>query len=208
MANDARGKRGRDLLVEGCKGILEGTTHLLNAYDDSEVRKIVAQCQESRQLIEQLQGAMDLQSILQVMKPTCQALVDLTALSTRRVDELLSQALQKRLQVAIADVTSSSSLLVSSCKAVAQNGANEQVVHVRYLILIRLIVIVTEIETVVQIRDWVEPSYADVIGQLAINRHDVVKQLGEIMLLAQEGKSEELLSLLEAFEFTSDMLVT
>ncbi|KAI3633133.1 hypothetical protein MIR68_009208 [Amoeboaphelidium protococcarum] len=203
---DSFSKKGRAMLVDAAKGILQGTTHLLDAYDDGEVRKIVNLCASTKTVLSKLDQTFEVQQIIAIIKPACQQLVDLTALANRRVDELLFPALQTRLRDAIQNITKTSNLVVSSSKAVAQNSKNQSIIQSRSVCLSYISELVEEISKVVQIRDWVEPSYSDVIGQLVNSRGDIRKQLGEIMQFAQEGKVDELQQILEAFNFTADGL--
>jgi hypothetical protein len=207
MKKDPYDKSSRIKLVEASKAILQGTTDILNAYDDSEVRKIIKLCQTSRGQLEEMKSIFELNDLLKVIRPACQALVDLTALAKRRVDEILFPALQARLRDDIENINRSSGLLVSSSKAVVQNAKNVGAVESRDFCCNRLNEIINDIETVVQIRDWSESAYTDLVGVLSEQRSQVYKQLISIMTNVQENDYSTLNHSLDQFSQTSAALI-
>jgi hypothetical protein len=117
--------KGRQKLIDASKGLLNGTTRLLDVYDDSEVRKIVRMCDDCKHNIDVLKTISDVQSLIKTIKPTCDYLVQLTQFSTKRIDEILLPAMQVKLRHAVDEVTQASSLMVTSSKAVVQNPTNK-----------------------------------------------------------------------------------
>ena len=162
LKKDPYSKQGRESLIDGCKEILKGTTGLLNAYDDSEVRRIVALCEQTKRQIQDVNATTELNALIQHIRPACQSMVDLTAISSRRVDELLYVPLQDRMRKAIQTITKISNLLVTSSKAVASNPENKDAVEARSQLCTQLQFNVNEIAEVVQIREWSEGSRGDV----------------------------------------------
>lgn len=207
LKNSPYDKPSRAKLVEASKAILQGTTDILSAYDDSEVRKIVKLCQSSREQLKQLKSIFELNDLLKIIRPACQSLVDLTALAKRRVDEILFPALQARLRDDIENINRSSGLLVSSSKAVVQNSKNEGSIQSRDFCCDRLTDIISDIEIVVQIRDWSESAYTDLIGVLSEQRSQVYKQLISIMTATQEKDSSGLMHAIDQFTQTSVALM-
>lgn len=207
LKNDPRSKQGRELLIVAAKGILQGTTKMLDVYDDSEIRKIVNVCNLAKHAIESLMSSVDMQVIKEVIKPCLNLLVELTQMATKRIDELLYPQLQNRLRDAVDNVSKASNLLVSSSKSVLVNPKNEATIQSRNFCCERLIEAIVDIAKIVQIREWSEPAYTDLVGHLSGHRSDIQKQLIGIMTAVQNGDQERLNQLLESFGFTSDVLL-
>lgn len=199
-------KEGRDKLVEASKAILHGTTDILSAYDDSEVRNLVSLCTNAKEALAKLKTVSEVAQLVQIIRPACQSLVDLTAIAKRRVDEIIYPALQARLRDDIDSINRSSNLLISSSKAVVQNP-NESSIQARDFCCDRLIDTVTDIETVVQIREWSESAYSELVGVLSDQRNQVYKQLISVMTQVQGRDQASLNNQLDQFVVTSKALV-
>lgn len=158
-----RSKEGRLKLIDASKGILQGTARLLDVFDDSEVRAIVATCKNCVELVNGVrQLGDDVPKMIEHMRPTCQILVDLTQQANKRVDELLYAPLQDRLRDSIDSITRTSTLMMSSTKSVAANPQNAAARQGLEYCCDRIVETIIDIEAVVQIREWSEPAYSEV----------------------------------------------
>ncbi|ORX82343.1 Vinculin/alpha-catenin [Anaeromyces robustus] len=165
LKEDPHSSKGRGLLVDATKGILEGVTSLLNSYDDYNVRIIVQLCDELIGYYQQCRDNTDPQKIIDAIKLCSRYSVKLASLSTQRIQELLSANLKKELQSAIDLLTKTSPLLISSCKAYLQNPQKEATKNGFHNVCDTLIHATNEIKRIVQISE-VDDTAAVKIGEL------------------------------------------
>jgi len=153
LKEDPCSKEGRRLLVDATRGILNGVTDLLNAYDDYNVRKIVQLCDELVSYYEKCRDNTEAQRIIDAIKICSRYSVKLASLATQRIAEFLSDKLKKELQGAIDLLTKTSPLLISSCKAYLQNPQKESTVNGFHNVCNTLIHATNEIKRIVQINE-------------------------------------------------------
>ena len=158
---DGRSKTGRQELIKACQLILEGTTKMLDVYDDSEVRKIVKMCDNAIQSTQQLKSIKDPNTLVTHFTSSNQAMIDLVAVAGKRTEEIIYAALKNRLKDATDELASQSKLIVSACQVVLQNPTNEHASQARAACCDTIIQCSNEIKTVVQIREWSEQSRKD-----------------------------------------------
>jgi len=165
LKEDPRSSKGRGLLVDATKGILEGVTALLNSYDDYNIRKIVQLCDELIGYYQQCRDNSDPQKIIDAIKLCSRYSVKLASLATQRIQEFLSANLKKELQSAIDLLTKTSPLLISSCKAYLQNQQKEATKNGFHNVCETLIHATNEIKRIVQIAE-VDDTATVKIGEL------------------------------------------
>ncbi|KAI9206152.1 Vinculin family-domain-containing protein [Polychytrium aggregatum] len=160
LQKDPKSVSGRNCLLEAVKGILVGTTQVLNVHDDLEVRKIVKssqQCQSYLNSIIELAAKVPdpavSQELLRTIARTSQTFVSLAQMTTRRLDELVLELLQARLKVDIGVLTRESPLLISSCKLALSKSSDETKRYSLEHSSRRLIEACHDIEIVVQWRE-------------------------------------------------------
>jgi hypothetical protein len=146
-------------MLEASKFVLKSITDLLDYSDDSEVRRIVRMCRNSMKSIENVSKVTDVHQLLAELTPACEALVEVTSLTNKRIDELLHLSIQKNLKDSLENLGKASLLMVSSSKAVVENSTNQFALESRKLCCEFLIQTLSNIETVIQMREWVDPSY-------------------------------------------------
>ncbi|KAJ3389342.1 hypothetical protein HDU92_001098 [Lobulomyces angularis] len=142
---------GQLQLLESVKGILHGTTNVLFAFDNFEIRKIIncaRLCQSKTTLIKTDEGKLP-QQLVQILMQTSQIVVQLAQLTNKRINELLSPIMQYRLKIAVAGLQKESPLLISSSKAYLQTPGNQNAKISRDQSCNRLFDICTEIIIVV-----------------------------------------------------------
>ncbi|KAI8593742.1 Vinculin/alpha-catenin [Geranomyces variabilis] len=145
---------GRADLLHAVKGILSGTTQVLNVFDDAEVRKILNACSILRTHLSTIAAgpvnSSEIQAFVQVIAQASQTIVVLAQLTNKRVAELLFLVLQTRLKAAITLLTKESPVLIGACKLGLTQPANESAKTNRADTCARLVEAVKEIEVVVQ----------------------------------------------------------
>jgi len=162
LKEDPYSKKGRDLLVDATKGILEGITNLLNAYDDFNIRKIVLLCNELIDNYKKCRDNTDPQKIIDAIKFTSRFSVKLASLATQRVSELLSDALKKELQGAIDLYVKTCPLLISSCKGYLSNPQKESTMNGFHNVCNTLIHTTEEIKRIVQINEIDDTTFVKI----------------------------------------------
>jgi len=65
-------------------GLLNGTRHVLECFDDYEVRKIIRACGEARKQVNGMKSVDTVDTLVQIIQPACQSLIVLAQLSDRR----------------------------------------------------------------------------------------------------------------------------
>ncbi|KAJ3088662.1 hypothetical protein HK102_008242 [Quaeritorhiza haematococci] len=171
LVMDAFSKHGRQELLEAVKGILSGTTAVLRAFDDSEVRKILTVSRNLKSKIAKLSSSPSststdpnaAQQIVTLMMQISQTVVTLAQITNKRVGELLQPILQTRLKIAIAGLTKESPLLITATKFVLQKPGSGEALRAREQSCQRVVEACVEIETVVQIKEVGESLIAQAV---------------------------------------------
>jgi hypothetical protein len=145
---------GKAELLESAKGILAGTSNVLYAFDNFEIRKIIncaRLCALKSYIIKMESAAFQPQQTVQCLMQISQIVVQLAQVTNKRISELLSRVLKQRLKTAVDEITRESPLLITSSKALLQAPTNPYLKLSRNLSCDRLMDICMEIEIVVQI---------------------------------------------------------
>ncbi|KAJ3158520.1 hypothetical protein HDU86_002745 [Geranomyces michiganensis] len=154
LVTDPYSPKGRADLLHAVKGILSGTTQVLNVFDDAEVRKILNACSMLRTHLSTIAAGpvnpSEIQAFVQVIAQASQTIVVLAQLTSKRVGELLFLVLQTRLKAAISLLTKESPVLIGACKLGLTQPGNENAKTSRADTCARLVDAVKEIEVVVQ----------------------------------------------------------
>jgi hypothetical protein len=144
------------LTVDSVKGILSGTTGILDVYDDSEVRKILEASNQVRELAKAITEAPTRQTInayISCLTKLGQAIIPLCQLATKRIGELNLDILQIQLKDAIDIIVRESPSMVSSCKLFLADVTNDDNKAVISSFTKRLIYATLQIDLIVQCRD-------------------------------------------------------
>ncbi|KAJ1344053.1 hypothetical protein BSLG_001193 [Batrachochytrium salamandrivorans] len=161
LVQNAVSNSGRKNLLEAVRGILSGTTHILQVVDDAQVRKILTASAVFRMNLLDLtnystatQGEQLAQPVakayIQCVTQASQKVVALAQLSTQRVGEILSDLLQQELQDANKVLTKESPLVVSACKLILTHPGVEDVLLVMNGVCERLRLASLRIDEIVQ----------------------------------------------------------
>lgn len=169
---DPLSKQGMQSLLDSVKGILNGTSQILNVFDDSEVRKILSACGILKNFLSEISAgpAIDdagAQKFVSSIAAASQNIVFVAQLASKRINELLFPSLQARLRAAINSLKSESPLLISACKVALSKPNDQGAIQSRILSCNLIIHLVEEIETVVQY--VTEEDAIDVYNKLSHN---------------------------------------
>lgn len=117
---DAYSQPARKLLLEGSRGILQGTSSLLLCFDESEVRKIIKACKRVLDYINCVDVIERIEDLLQFAKDLTPALGKMTRLVDARQKELTHQAHRDILIKCLDQLKQLAPVLISSMKIYVQ----------------------------------------------------------------------------------------
>jgi hypothetical protein len=118
---------GKNKLLEAAKGILNGTGSVLFSFDDAEVRKIVKLCNAVQEKCQTMRNETDIKNataLVQLVMQTAQIVAHLSALSNKRVTELLFFHLQKRLKMNADILGKEATVLINSVKVMLSSKSH------------------------------------------------------------------------------------
>ncbi|KNC54337.1 uncharacterized protein AMSG_10327 [Thecamonas trahens ATCC 50062] len=141
----------RDGMVASCKVILDGMRELLEATNDSEVRRILKACQESAKFTKMVTQTAVESDFLSVAQHFSTASTTLVRLTNARLEELSHPELVTRLSAAVELVRTNAPLVISSHKSVLQTSG-AAAIKTREFVVSDMAAAIQEIATVVQIR--------------------------------------------------------
>ncbi|KAI8913670.1 Vinculin/alpha-catenin, partial [Gorgonomyces haynaldii] len=152
LRSNAFSPQGRQMLLDAVKGILSGTTGILDASDDADVRKILQSSSQLRQYCQELkqESADSPDEFTKAAARLSQAVFHLSQLSTKRIGELLTDWLQIQLKDAINILVRESPLMIQSCKVYLVEPKQREHRHVLLVFLDRLVDASKRIDVIVQ----------------------------------------------------------
>ena len=186
--NDAPAREG---MVGACKTILDGMRDLLEATNDSEVRRILKACQEAAKFTKMVTMTATESDFVSVSQHFSTAATTLVRLANARLEEVTHVEIVTRLAAALELVRTNAPLVISSHKSVLQaNGA--AAVKTREFVVSDLASAIQEIATVVQIRMSSVSSGAAGDSPRAINLVSIQSSLRDCLTAALQGDAEAL----------------
>uniref|UniRef100_A0A6G1S7H0 Vinculin n=1 Tax=Aceria tosichella TaxID=561515 RepID=A0A6G1S7H0_9ACAR len=120
LKSDPYSQQARQLLIEGSRGILQGTSSLLLCFDESEVRKLIKSCQKVlayMQVVEVIERMEDLVTFVKDLTP---ALTKVSRDVNLRQRELTHQAHRELLLRCLENLKQEAPGLISSMKTYIQ----------------------------------------------------------------------------------------
>ncbi|KAJ3285688.1 hypothetical protein HK104_009373 [Borealophlyctis nickersoniae] len=212
LVKDPFSSSGRQRLLEAVKGILSGTTDVLNVFDDAEVRKILSACNTLRthlaSISKGIAAAPSQQAYVTSIAQASQTIVTLAQLTNKRVTELLYAILQTRLKAAVAVLTKESPLLITACKiTLVTPGPDAE--NLRSTSCQRLEETCREIEIVVQFRSEDEAMAVQGVGEIGRIRKALAEDYNpQILAAALSGSPQQLKAALEEHGKALDSVVS
>lgn len=160
LKNDPFAKSPKQVMLDAIKGILSGTTKLVYAVDDSDVRKIVVACDTAIRLYSAIPTTPSNppQPLIQLVQQTSNVLVNVVQLSTKRVAELLQPLYQTRLKGAIQTLQRESPLMVTAIKSLILGGGKQEAAASVKDIERILHASLEEIKVIIQTREDPDPA--------------------------------------------------
>ncbi|KAI8896423.1 Vinculin family-domain-containing protein [Globomyces pollinis-pini] len=123
VMNPVSGK-GRNDLLEAVKGILQGTTRILDVFDDSEIHKILKLTKLLRSLLNSISIASldsdQQKQYIHLLKRTTQAIFGACQLAQKRTKEIVSIRLADTLQECIHSIVQESNYYITATRMVLQ----------------------------------------------------------------------------------------
>lgn len=120
LLEDPYSQQARHLLIEGSRGILQGTSSLLLCFDESEVRKLIRSCRRVLNYMEVVEVIEKNDDLYQFAKDLTPALSKLTRDINQRQRELTHQAHREILLRCLENLRQEAPILISSMKIYIQ----------------------------------------------------------------------------------------
>ena len=120
LKGDPYSQQARHLLIEGSRGILQGTSSLLLCFDESEVRKLIRSCKEVLNYMEVVEVIERMEDLVQFVKDLTPALTRVSRDVNLRQRELTHQAHRETLLRCLENLKQEAPVLISSMKIYIQ----------------------------------------------------------------------------------------
>lgn len=120
LKQDPYSQQARHLLIEGARGILQGTSSLLLCFDESEVRKLIKTCRKALNYMEVVEVIEKLDDLVQFVKDLTPALSKLTRDVNQRQQELTHQVHRETLARCLDNLKQEAPVLISAMKIYIQ----------------------------------------------------------------------------------------
>ena len=120
LRNDPYSQQARQLLIEGSRGILQGTSSLLLCFDESEVRKLIKSCKKVLNYMEVVEVIERMEDLVQFVKDLTPALTKVSRDVNLRQRELTHQAHRELLLRCLEQLKQEAPVLISSMKIYIQ----------------------------------------------------------------------------------------
>lgn len=120
LKDDPYSQQARQLLIEGSRGILQGTSSLLLCFDESEVRKLIKSCKKVLNYMEVVEVIERMEDLVQFVKDLTPALTKVSRDVNQRQRELTHQAHREILTRCLENLKQEAPVLISSMKIYIQ----------------------------------------------------------------------------------------
>lgn len=120
LKDDPYSQQARQLLIEGSRGILQGTSSLLLCFDESEVRKLIKSCKKVLNYMEVVEVIERMEDLVQFVKDLTPALTKVSRDVNQRQRELTHQAHREILLRCLENLKQEAPVLISSMKIYIQ----------------------------------------------------------------------------------------
>lgn len=165
LKGDNTSKIGRDKLIEGLQAVLSGTTHILVANDDSEVRMVVEAAINSKNALVLVQEVRTEDDLLAIQEALSRKFITTTKRVNRRIEDLFEQRHKDRMTQQSTIIKGQTPLLFSAMKAKASNSTIASAQINEGLVVKQLNDAFDEIIELVQMRVYL-PNWADGTGKI------------------------------------------
>lgn len=126
---DPYSQQARQLLIEGSRGILQGTSSLLLCFDESEVRKLIKACKKVLNYMEVVEVIEKMDDLVQFVKDLTPALAKVSRDVNQRQRELTHQVHRELLLRCLDNLKQEAPVLISAMKIYVQLLTTNNSVH-------------------------------------------------------------------------------
>lgn len=120
LKDDPYSQQARHLLLEGSRGILQGTSSLLLCFDESEVRKLIKSCKKVLNYMEVVEVIEKMDDLVQFVKDLTPALTKVSRDVNQRQRELTHQVHRETLLRCLENLKQEAPVLISAMKIYIQ----------------------------------------------------------------------------------------
>lgn len=126
---DPYSQQARQLLIEGSRGILQGTSSLLLCFDESEVRKLIKACKKVLNYMEVVEVIEKMDDLVQFVKDLTPALAKVSRDVNQRQRELTHQVHRELLLRCLDNLKQEAPVLISAMKIYVQLLSTNNSIH-------------------------------------------------------------------------------
>lgn len=126
---DPYSQQARQLLIEGSRGILQGTSSLLLCFDESEVRKLIKACKKVLNYMEVVEVIEKMDDLVQFVKDLTPALAKVSRDVNQRQRELTHQVHRELLLRCLDNLKQEAPVLISAMKIYVQLLTTNNSIH-------------------------------------------------------------------------------
>jgi len=120
LKDDPYSQQARHLLIEGSRGILQGTSSLLLCFDESEVRKLIKACKKVQNYMEVVEVIEKMEDLAQFVRDLTPALTKVSRDVHQRQRELTHQVHRETLLRCLENLKQEAPILISAMKIYIQ----------------------------------------------------------------------------------------
>nr|CAB3234304.1 vinculin-like [Phallusia mammillata] len=117
LGQDPYSKSGREKLISGARGILQGTSDLLLVFDEAEVRRICQVCQGVREYLKVSEVVQEMENLVTYVKNLSPGMTNMSRMVSQRSEELTNVNHAEKLAYEINSLKTQLPNLISSMKA-------------------------------------------------------------------------------------------
>ena len=117
LSSDNFSKIGREKLISGARGILQGTSDLLLVFDAAEVKRLCHVCQSVRDYVKISEVVQQMEDLITFVKNLTPGLTSMSKLVTQRSNDLTNSSHAQKLSVKVDSLKVHLPSLISSMKA-------------------------------------------------------------------------------------------
>eukprot|EP00123_Amoebidium_parasiticum_P017342 comp23809_c1_seq1/m.41421 comp23809_c1_seq1/g.41421 ORF comp23809_c1_seq1/g.41421 comp23809_c1_seq1/m.41421 type:complete len:865 (-) comp23809_c1_seq1:32-2626(-) len=183
LKKDLRSKVAKKQLEEGVRGILMGTTKILEIGDDAEVREMVAVIDEVLPALETLKTVTDADDLLAKIKPVAGNLVKVARQTEKRTKQLGSGMYREEIEQACSVVKTSTPVLISALRTYIQHSKDPASIPLRDHAISALDSSLRRIAYLIQLKFYKdEEGVGDGPGDVALSANEIFKALEKASL--------------------------
>lgn len=181
LKDDPVSNEGRNLLICGSRGVINATSALLLAFDDSEVRKLLAVCREVMAYIQLAEVIQVMPDVVTFVKNLSPGLLNMTKQVDNRINILTHTTHKDLLQKHLTNLKGDTPKLVKSTRAyiaaLEKNTGRAELKEFRDFMIMKMCDDIIEIMRILQLKVDDEYELEDPTNLMRKSRHRLLEKI-------------------------------